>query len=84
MRFFLYMAASVLVGLGLWCRRTFGQPTIEQILYHLEFSDPAAFQMSELFLLTFAAEVIGFPLLFAIAATCIHHLLVRAWPGRLR
>lgn len=79
-RFLAYGAGFVAVGLALWIDRTFGQPSIDQIVYHLVYAEGAALQMSELFIFTFVAEVIVFPLAFAAAIATLHMMLAGRWP----
>lgn len=81
MRLFVaYFAACVLFGLAAWIANTFGEPSIDQIVYHLRYAEAAAVRMSRIFAITFAAEVIAFPLLYAAGLTVLHLLLVRWRP----
>jgi phosphoglycerol transferase len=81
LRFLVYFSAFFLAGLAGWIDRTFGEPSIDQILYHLRFSEGAAVHMSGIFLGTFAVEVLAFPLLFTAGAMTLHALLERWQPG---
>jgi len=38
-KFSLYWVAFFLIGLGLWINKNFGQPSFEQLLYHLQLVD---------------------------------------------
>lgn len=79
--FLSYFAGFFAFGLAAWIRRTFGAPSIDQIVYHLVYAEGAALQMGEIFVLTFVAEALVFPLLFAAAAAWLHRGLARRWPG---
>lgn len=79
-----YATAFVVVGLALWVDNTFGAPSIDQILYHLQYSEGAALRMGEIFVMTFVAEVLAFPLAFALLATWLHGMLAGQWPGATR
>lgn len=81
-RFLYYMAGFVAIGLAGWIGRTFGEPSIDQIAYHLRYSEGAAVQMSRIFLMTFAMEVLLFPMLGALAAAFVHGELIRLTPHR--
>ncbi len=76
-----YGSAGISLGLALWVRGNFGDPSIDQILYHLHFSEDAAVKMSGIFLVTFVMEVLLIPLLVAGFATFVHWHVVRARPG---
>ncbi|MFC5496722.1 sulfatase-like hydrolase/transferase [Caenimonas terrae] len=80
LQFLIYFLGLVAIGLAGWVNRTFGDPTIDQILFHLRFSDGAAVEMSTIFLFTFVVEVIAFPLLLAIAAALLHHVVAQVRP----
>ena len=79
--FFAYFAAFFPIGLASWIHGTFGYPTIDQILYHLHFSDEAAVKMSGLFAFTFVIEALTVPLLSAAVAAWVHRAAARKWPG---
>jgi phosphoglycerol transferase len=83
-RLLLYFAGFSLVGLAGWVRSNFGDPTIEQILYHLHYSDKTALQMSKIFVVTLLGDVVVFPLLFAILAALLHSAVTRVWPPGVR
>jgi phosphoglycerol transferase len=80
-RFPAYAAAFTLFGLASWIGRTFGTPSIDQILYHLQYSEGAAVQMGEIFLFTFVVEVLLFPLAFAAVAAFVHGRLPQGAAG---
>jgi phosphoglycerol transferase len=80
-RLLAYFVGFMAFGLAGWIHRTFGDPSIDQVLYHLRFAEGAAVEMGHIFLLTFAAEVVGFPLVFAIAAAALHSVVARRWPA---
>lgn len=79
--FYVYSVASMLAGLTLWIDHTFGQPSIDQLLYHWQYSEAAAVRMSRIFAVTFMAEVIAFPLLFALGLTMLHTIVLRIRPA---
>jgi phosphoglycerol transferase len=83
-RFFLYFAGFALAGLAGWVESTFDHPTIEQILFHLYYSERVAMKMSHVFLLTFMGDVVVFPLLFAVIAALVHIGATRLWPASAR
>jgi phosphoglycerol transferase len=80
-RFFAYWGGFSAVGLAGWIGRTFGEPSIDQILYHLHYSDGAAIQMGEIFIMTFVTEVLVFPLAFAVLAAFVHGRLTGHFAG---
>jgi phosphoglycerol transferase len=85
-RFIGYWSGFSAIGLAGWISRTFGEPSIDQILYHLHYSDGAAIQMGEIFLMTFLAEVLLFPLAFALVVAFVHGQLtvhVAGWRRHL-
>lgn len=75
-----YASAGAALGLALWVRSNFGEPSIDQILYHLQFSEGAAVQMSGIFIFTFVMEVLVIPLVFALLGAAVHVLVVRSVP----
>jgi phosphoglycerol transferase len=80
LRFLVYYAAFAAVALAAWIQQTFGAPSIDQILYHLRYSEGAAVQMSRIFVFTLVIEVLCFPLGFALAAAIAHAGLSRRGP----
>lgn len=85
-RFVAYCAGFSIIGLAGWIGRTFGEPSIDQILYHLHYSEGAAIQMGEIFIMTFVTEVLVFPLAFAALAAFVHGRLAAqpaGWRRRL-
>lgn len=81
-----YAAGFVAFGLARWIGMNFGEPSVDQVLYHLKYAEGAVVQMSGLFLLTFLAEVLGFPLALAVAAAVLHGRLAATtadWPRHL-
>jgi phosphoglycerol transferase len=67
-----YWAAFALVALAGWIGDTFGDPSLDQILYHLHYSEGVAVRMSGLFVFTFVMQVLLFPLAFAALAAFVH------------
>lgn len=80
LRLLTYSLAFLAIGLAGWIDRTFGEPSIDQILYHLVYAEGAAVEMSEIFVFTFVAEVLLFPLAFALCATLLHGMVASRWP----
>jgi phosphoglycerol transferase len=81
MRLFVaYAVAAVLIGLKIWIDHTFGEPSIDQLLYLVQYAEPAAIKMSGVYVLTFLVEVIAFPVLAATALTALHMFAGRSWP----
>ena len=80
-----YWAGFSAFGLAGWIGRTFGEPSIDQILYHLHYSDGAAIQMGRIFIMTFVTEVLLFPLAFAALVAYVHGRLTgqSGWSRRL-
>lgn len=76
--YFLGFSGMALAG---WIRRNFGEPTIDQVLFHLYFSDGAAVEMSGIFLFTCIVEVLLVPLALAAAAAWLHHGVAQLRPA---
>jgi phosphoglycerol transferase len=83
-RLLVYFAGFALAGLAGWVHSTFDDPTIEQILYHLRFSERAAVEMSEIFVFTLLGDALVFPLLYACIAALVHTGALRLWPAGAR
>lgn len=83
LRFTAYLVGFATIGLAGWVGRTFGEPSIDQILYHLHYSEGAAIQMGHIFIMTFVTEVLVFPLAFAALAAFVHGRLARLPTGCL-
>lgn len=82
LRFAGYFVGIFLAALAPWIDRTFGSPNIDQIRYHLYYADAAAFEMSQVFIVTFLGEVLAVSLVLAGLATLVHAWLARACKGR--
>lgn len=85
-RFAAYYAGIFGIALARWIGNTFGDTTLEQVLWHLRYTEHAAVQMGSLFLVEFCFEVLLFPALFALTAALVHAVLaerIRAWPRRV-
>src|SRR5688572_29591988 len=80
----IYFLAFFLIGFAHWLDASFDSPTLDQILYHLHYSEGAGVEMSRIFLLTFAMECLAFPLAFAVAAAFLHRAVSRALPVAAR
>ncbi len=72
-----YFLAFSLIGFAHWLGDSFGNPTIDQILYHWHYSAEIGITVGRIFVLTLAAECIVFPLLLAVGATFLQILLKR-------
>jgi phosphoglycerol transferase len=81
----IYFCAFFIAALAGWVGRTFGDPTVAQVVFHLYYADTAAFRMGEVYVVTFLTEAVALPLLLAAAATWLHRQAARRWQGpRLR
>lgn len=74
---FVYFIGLSLLGFSHWLGASFDDPSIDQILYHLRYSDGLGIDIGRIFLWTFIAECLVFPLLFALAATFLHGAAAR-------
>ena len=79
-----YQAAFSGIGLAGWIGRSFGDTSLDQVLWHVRHSEGAAVQMGGIFALEFVVEVLLFPLLFAVLATLLHGALAERMRGGLR
>lgn len=77
LRFTGYFLALFLLGFSQWLGASFDNPSIDQILYHLHYSDGAGVDMGRIFLFTFAVQCLAFPLALALAATILHVVIMR-------
>jgi phosphoglycerol transferase len=64
-RFLLYALGFFLLACVRWITNSFGNPTIQQILYHLHFFRDLVSEPDRLFLVTFAVECLIAPLVLA-------------------
>ncbi|HSI53940.1 MAG TPA: sulfatase-like hydrolase/transferase [Ramlibacter sp.] len=76
-----YFLGFFLLGFTQWLGASFDSPTIDQILYHLHYSDGMGIDIGRIFLWTFIMECLAFPLAFAIAVGALHGMALRAAPG---
>lgn len=76
-----YVVAFIGISLAYWIDRMFGEPSIDQIQYHLVYAEGAALQMSEVFLATFVVEVLLLTLVSALGVTLLHGILAERWPA---
>ena len=67
-----YVLAFFIACLASWIGRTFGNPTIAQAVFHVYYAETAAYNMGEVFIVTFLAEVVAAPLLLGGAVACLH------------
>lgn len=70
--FFSYFVAFSLVGFSTWLGSSFDNPSIDQIIYHLYYSEGAAVKLGKIFIVTLLAECVGFPVVCAAVATFAH------------
>ncbi len=70
-----YGVACMSIGFAIWMRRSFGQITVDQVLWHLRFADRSALHMGRVFLVEFMVEVVAIPLVVA-AVLSLTHLIV--------
>ena len=84
LRFSAYLAGFLGIALARWIGRSFGQTSLEQILWHLRYSEGAAVRMGSLFLFEFAFEVLLFPAVCALAAAVVHTAAAERLPARPR
>lgn len=75
--FLAYFFGFFLLGFSHWLGASFDSPSIDQILFHLHYSDGLGFDIGRIFVLTFIVECLGFPLLLALGATALQSLLSR-------
>jgi phosphoglycerol transferase len=84
LRFPAYFLGLFLLGFSQWLGASFDNPSIDQILYHLHYSQGLGIDVGRIFLLTFAVECIAFPLALALAASILHTVLMRPLEGPQR
>lgn len=70
-RFFVYFLALFLVFAGLWVNRNFGEPSLEQILYHLQFGMDGLVDTDPFFVNSFLKEAVYTALAAAIGLVII-------------
>lgn len=75
LRWAAYQVAFSLIGLLVWTDAIFGEVTVEQALWHLVYAEGAAMQISEIFYVEFAVQVLAVPLVFAVLAALVHEAL---------
>lgn len=86
LRLLAYQLAFSIIGLARWLRHSFGETTVDQILWHLQYTEGAAVRMGTLFLFEFMFEVLAFPFVFALLAALVHTAAVQyftGWPRRV-
>ena len=84
LRYSAYQCAFSGIGLARWMHASFGETSFDQVMWHLRFTERAAFHMSRIFLTEVAAEVFVFPILFALLATLVHTALAERLGHRRR
>ena len=83
-RFAVYCLAFVALASAYWVGRTFGNPSIHQLLYHLEFIESLLKDSDSVFQQAFVVQCIVFPLLAATALTSFEIYLKRRWAARMQ
>lgn len=73
--FLTYFFGFFLLGFSHWLGASFDSPSIDQILYHLRYSDGMGFDIGRIFVFTFVVESLTFPLLLAAGATALQSVL---------
>jgi phosphoglycerol transferase len=76
-----YFLALFGLGLGHWLRHSFGEPSIEQIVYHLRFNEGLV-DSGGFFAVTFAVECLALPLGLAGLALSVERALLPYLTGR--
>lgn len=80
MRFAVYFAGCFGIALARWIGHSFGETTIDEILWQLRYSEHAALQMGSIFVLEFTVEALLLPAVAALLLTLTH----TAFADRLR
>jgi phosphoglycerol transferase len=81
--FLAYFFGFFLLGAAHWLRVSFDSPSIDQILYHLHYSDGLGFDIGRIFVFTFLAECLGFPLLLALGSVAVQSVLSQLIYGHI-
>lgn len=81
LRFAAYLLPFWTVGLTLWLGRTFGEVTVDQALWHLQYAENAAIQLSEVFVAEFVVEGLLVPAVLAAFAALLHGWAARRLSG---
>jgi phosphoglycerol transferase len=72
LRFAAYFAAFAGIGLGYWIHHTFGDVTLDQALWHLQYAEGTAIMISEVFFVECAVEGVIIPLVLALIVSLAH------------
>ena len=72
LRYAAFQAAFFVTALALWIGRSFGDTTLEQALWHLQYVESAALTMSGIFLVEFLVEVLALSCVLAVAAVLLY------------
>jgi phosphoglycerol transferase len=67
-----YFAGCFGIALARWIGGSFGETSLDQILWHLRYTEHAAVQMGGLFLFEFTFEVLLFPAVAALLLALVH------------
>ncbi len=71
-RFAAYFFGCFGIALARWIGRSFGETSLDQILWHLRYSEHEAVRMGSLFLFEFSFEVLLFPAIAALLLALAH------------
>lgn len=85
-RYSSYQLAFSGIGLAHWIGTSFGDTSLDQILWQLRFTERAAVHMSGIFLFEFIFQVLVFPCAFAVMAALLHTAALpyaRQWKAHL-
>jgi phosphoglycerol transferase len=73
-----YWLAFTLLAVGHWIARKYGEPTFEQLLYHLQFGANGLVETDPRLIQSFVRNCVGAPLLLAVLAFVFEKLTVTA------
>ena len=79
LRFLGYFAALFLLACSRWIDVTFGDPTLQQLIYHLHFADSLVNAADDAFMLDFIGECLVKPALAAFVVFALDRFLVARW-----
>ena len=80
----LYFLAFFGIGLARWFQNSFDNPSIEQIAYHLRYSEGLVADTGGAFVVTFLVECVAVPMVFAALAVMVEGAVLHHWPQAAR
>ena len=80
----LYFLALFGIGLARWFQNSFDNPSIEQIAYHLRYSEGLVADTGGTFVVTFLVECVAVPMVFAALAVMVEGAVLHHWPQAAR